>query len=34
MKKKFNRNLHVENTSGSTVDEKIGSGEGITPKRK
>jgi hypothetical protein len=29
IKKKFNRSLHVENTSGSTVDEKIGSSEGI-----
>jgi hypothetical protein len=34
MKKKFNRNLYVENTSGSTVDEKTDSGEGITPKQK
>jgi hypothetical protein len=33
-KKKFNRRLHVENTSGSTIDEKASSGEGITPIAK
>jgi hypothetical protein len=34
IEKKFNRSLHIENTSGSTVDEKTGSREGITPKTK
>jgi hypothetical protein len=34
IKKKFNRSLHAENTSGSTVDEKTSSGEGITPIAK
>jgi hypothetical protein len=34
IEKKFNRSLHVKNTSGCTVDEKTGSREGITPKMK
>jgi hypothetical protein len=34
IKKKFNRSLHVENTSGSTIDEKTSSGESITPIAK
>jgi hypothetical protein len=34
IKKKFNMSLHVENTSGSTVDEKTSSGECLTPIAK
>jgi hypothetical protein len=34
IEKKFNRSLHIENTSGSTLDEKTGSRGGITPKTK
>ena len=34
IKENFNGSLHVQNTSGSMVDEKTCSGEGITPKLK
>ena len=34
IKENFNGSLHIQNTSGSTIDEKTCSGESITPKTK